>query len=59
LRPALNVFIKWVFLHNDLVLRSSAVDLSEGEDIPETTRPVTETGDHGGRPKLLCMANYL
>jgi len=34
------------------VLRSSAVDLSEGEDIPETTHPVAETGDHGRRPKL-------
>jgi len=35
-----------------MVLRSSAVDLSEGEDIPETTHPVAETGDHGRRPKL-------
>ena len=35
-----------------LVLRSPAVDLSEGEDIPETTHPVAETRDHGRRPKL-------
>ncbi|MEN8761123.1 MAG: hypothetical protein ABF290_01730, partial [Thiogranum sp.] len=34
------------------VLRSSAVDLSEREDIPETTHPVAETGNHGRRPKL-------
>ena len=34
------------------VLRSSAVDLSEREDIPKTTHPVAETGDHGRRPKL-------
>jgi hypothetical protein len=34
------------------VLRSSAVDLSEGENLPETTHPVAETGNHGRRPKL-------
>ena len=39
------VYINWV-------LRSSAVALSEGEDIPETTNPVAETGDHGRHPKL-------
>ena len=43
------------------MLRSSAVDLTEGEDIPETTHPVVETGDDGRRPKLpsepqTCMA---
>ena len=37
---------------SDWVLRLSAVDLSEGEDIPEPTRAVAETGDHGRRPKL-------
>jgi len=36
-----------------LVLCLSPVDLSEGEDILETTHPVAETGDHGWRPKLL------
>jgi hypothetical protein len=35
-----------------MVLRSSAVDLIEGEDIPETTHPVAETGEHGRRQKL-------
>ena len=39
-------------LHEWQVLRSSAVDLSEPEDIPETTHPVTETGNHGRHPKL-------
>ena len=34
------------------VLRSSAVDLSNDEDISETTYSVLETGDHGRRPKL-------
>ncbi len=38
------------------VLRSSAVDLSEGEYILETTHPVAETGDHGRRPKLPSTA---
>jgi len=37
---------------DDPVLRSSAVDLSEGEDISETTHPVAETGNHGRRSKL-------
>jgi len=34
------------------MLRFSAVDLSEGEDFPETIHPVAETADHGRRPKL-------
>ena len=34
------------------VLRSSAVDLSEGEDISEITHPVAESGNHGWRSKL-------
>jgi len=35
-----------------VVLRLSAVDLSNGEDILETTYPIPETGDHGRPPKL-------
>lgn len=34
------------------VLRSSTFDLSESEDILETTHSIAESDDHGRRPKL-------